>query len=133
MTRAAITPKVKYPGAGLAGPFSLTDLASPIPFMMNQYIHVKRLEADGITETLLVEGTDYSLTGGPMTGVLNLLLGPLAVGTSLLIYRRQPIAQDTDLIYADDFSSTSVEGMDDRSIEIETYDDHFGLGAASDG
>jgi len=119
MTLAAIEPRILFTGTGTLGPFSLSVGGAPLRFTSNSHIRVTRYSAAGVG-TLLVQGTDYTLTGGPNAGSL-LLTAPQTVLLSterLLVERSQPFTQDLALGNAVAFPSTSVEARLDKLTEF---------------
>lgn len=119
MTLAAIEPRILITGTGTLGPFSLSIGGVPLRFTSNSHIRVTRFTAAGVGTTL-VEGTDYTLTGGPNAGSL-LLTSPQTVllnTEKLLIERAQPFAQDLALGNAQAFPSASVEARLDKLTEF---------------
>lgn len=115
---------VVYSGSGSVGPFALRDEnGNQIEFWDNSHIHAIHRSSTG-TETVLVEGTDYTLTGGPLAGEL-LLTTALAVGTKLAIYRAQPLDQTTSFALAGDFASEDhTKALDKaRLIDQEIRED----------
>lgn len=119
MTLAAVEPRILITGTGTLGPFSLTVSGSPLRFTSNSHIRVTRYSAAGVG-TLLVEGTDYTLTGGPNAGSL-LLTSPQTVllnTEQLLVERAQPFVQDLALGNGVGFPSVSVEARLDKLTEF---------------
>jgi hypothetical protein len=118
MTLADVTPRMLITGTGSLGPFSLTISGSPIRFTSNSHIRVTRYTASGVG-TVLVEGTDYTLTGGPNAGVVTLTSPQTVLLSSekLVVERIQPFAQDLALALANSFPSSSVEARLDKLTE----------------
>lgn len=116
MTIQDVRPQVVYSGTGSKGPFAVRNGDVPIEFWDNSHIHAMRRASDG-TETDLVEGTDYTLTGGPLAGEL-LLATALTVGQKLAIYRSQPLDQETAFSAADDFGSGTHNAALDRFMMV---------------
>lgn len=114
MTLPAVNPQIVFLGTaqGTFGPFSLVKNGTPIRFRQNSQIKVHRYTSTSDTvPEVLVEGTDYSLTGGPDAGVVTLT----APQTGLLdterlrIFREQPLEQTLALGTGQDFDAVSVE------------------------
>ena len=117
MTLAVQTPRALYAGSGTTGPFAVEDAdGTAIYFSANAEIKVSKFDADN-TETLLVEGDDYELTGGPDTGEVD-LTDALAVGETLVIWRETSYSQTTDLGVNDPYLSTVHETTLDRVFRI---------------
>jgi hypothetical protein len=106
MTVSVQDARVVYQGSGSTGPFSVAKGGNPIIFKSNSHIKVRKLDDEG-NETLLVESTHYTLTGGPINGQVT-LVAALASDELIAIYREQPIEQTVDLQTADPFNSANV-------------------------
>lgn len=124
MTTSAVIPQITFQGSsgsGTLGPFSLIKSGTPIYFTANSQIKVYRYDTTTDTApTLLVEGTDYDLTGGPSAGSI-MLTSPqtgLLTAERLFVYREQAITQSLDLGFAGNFSSGNIEARLDRTYEI---------------
>ncbi len=92
MTVSTIDFQVTY-----AGNDSTTAFPIPFPFLLNAYIEASIRDADGVV-TLLVETTDYTLTGaGEATGTLT-LPAVLATGKTLIITRVVALTQTVDFV-----------------------------------
>lgn len=115
MTVANVIPSITFSGtsgSGTMGPFSLVKNGTPIIFFNNSDIVVLRYASvDDLVPELLVEGTDYDLTGGPASGEV-LLTAPqtgLLTDERLLVMRRQVFNQALDLINGGNFSAANLE------------------------
>lgn len=124
MTASALIPQIAFTGtsgAGTLGPFSLIKSGTPVYFAANSQIKAYRYDTTTDTApTLLVEGTDYDLTGGPNAGSL-LLTSPqtgLLDTERLFVYRDQPTTQTLDLVTTGNFSSANLEARLDRTTEM---------------
>lgn len=107
-------------GGGTRGPFNLTDESgNAIYFEANADIDVYRYATDG-TRTQLTESTDYTLTGGPSSGVINLttVQAVLLTNEKLVAERKQTIQQMLDLVNSAAFSSSNVEARFDILCRI---------------
>jgi hypothetical protein len=115
MTISAVVPDIAFTGsggAGTLGPFSLLKSGTPIVFYSNSDIYVYRYDTiDDETPTLLVEGTDYDLTGGPTAGSITLTSPQTGLLTAerLYVVRKQVLAQALDLVNGGNFSSSNLE------------------------
>lgn len=124
MTIAAVVPVIKYAGSsspGTSGPFSLVKSGTPITFSSNSHIKVYRYDTTSDSApTLLVENTDYTLTGGPTAGSITLTSPQTGLLTAerLLIYREQPTTQDLNLTNGGSFSAAALEARFDRVVEM---------------
>lgn len=79
-------------------------------------LKVTRTNADG-SETVLVRGTDYTVSGaGNPSGGNVTPLAPIVTGTSWRIEGDMPLAQPTDYTAGDDFPAESHERGLDRSM-----------------
>ncbi|MDT8419339.1 MAG: hypothetical protein RQ754_02820 [Desulfuromonadales bacterium] len=99
MTVLSTTSSQRFHGSGSTGPFTFSWR-----FLANSDIKVYRIaepnEADPTSEArvLLIEGTDYTLSGaGGYTGGSLSLTSALAEGEDLLVKRRTPKLQVTDI------------------------------------
>ena len=124
MTRSVVTPAITFSGSsgsGTLGPFSLIKESTPIYFSDNAQIKVYRYSS--VTDTvpdLLVEGTDYDLTGGPITGSITLTSPQTGLLTAerLHVYREQDFTQNLALGVSGAFSSGNVETRLDVITEM---------------
>ena len=115
MTISAVVPDIAFTGSGspgTMGPFSLIKAGTPIVFYANSDIVVYRYDTvTDTTPTLLVEGTHYTLTGGPTAGSITLTAPSTGLLTAerLYVVRRQSLAQSLDLVTGGNFSSANLE------------------------
>lgn len=124
MTISAVVPDIAFAGSsgsGTLGPFSLVKSGSPIVFYSNSEVYVYRY--DTTTDTapvLLVEGTDYTLTGGPTAGSITLTSPQTGLLTAerLYVYTQTSIAQSLDLVNGGNFSSANIERRLDIIFQI---------------
>lgn len=127
MTRNAVPSYVVYAGNNAVGSFAIAADGEPIWFRSNDdLIVVERVVATGAT-TVLVEGTDYDVTGGPSAGILTRTAGNLPTGNLLCILRQGPLSQETDFGLSGDWNSSrsTVTDTFDRLIEIiQDISDH---------
>ena len=107
MALDAATPRVVYTGNGSVAAFSVEDSdGNPIYFAANSEINAETYVAATGVFTTLVEGVDYTLAGGPTTGVMTLSAGNLASGTKLIIWRETVVDQPTAFSAASAFAAT---------------------------
>jgi hypothetical protein len=124
MTISAVIPAITFSGssgAGTLGPFSLIKSGTPISFTANSQIKVYRYGAvTDLAPDLLVENTDYTLTGGPIAGSITLTSPQTGLLTDerLHVYREQPYTQPLDLANSGSFSSANLEARMDRLTEM---------------
>jgi hypothetical protein len=120
MALDAATPIAVYTGNGSVSAFNVQDAdGNAIYFELNSHIKVARLVvATGIV-TNFVEGVDYSLAGGPITGVVTLLSGNLPTGQKLAIWREQPLDQSTTFGTASSFAGATHTAVADRHRRID--------------
>lgn len=124
MTISAVVPDITFSGSsgsGTLGPFSLVKSGTPIVFYNNSEVFVYRYDAVTDTApTLLVEGTDYTLTGGPTAGSITLTSPQTGLLTAerLYVYTRTSIAQALDLVNGGNFSSSNLERRLDIIFQI---------------
>jgi hypothetical protein len=99
--------KVTYVGNG-----STTSFSVPFKFVEDSHIVVKVLTST--TETLWVDGTDYTLSGAGVDsgGTLTSTAAPAATET-ILIYRTVPLLQSLELVLTGAFNSENVEARFD--------------------
>jgi hypothetical protein len=115
MTISAVVPDIAFTGSGspgTMGPFSLVKSGTPIVFYANSDIVVYRYDTvTDTTPTLLVEGTHYTLTGGPTAGSITLTSPSTGLLTAerLYVVRKQSLAQSLDLVTGGNFSSANLE------------------------
>lgn len=128
MTVAAVDPRVVYQGtsSGTFGPFAVSNGGTPIEFQSNAVIKVYRYASiTAQSGTLLVEGTDYTLTGGPTNGQV-LLTAPqtgLLSAERLEILRDEVLSQDLSLEDAGAFRAADVqERLDTITRQIQDVD-----------
>ena len=111
MTVSTNINKATFNGSGSTGPFTFN-----FRFYMNTEISVLLVASDG-TDTLLVEGTDYTLTGaGSYGGGLVTLTTALAVGTQLVIMRLVDLLQSTEIRNLGTFFPEIHEDVFDRMV-----------------
>ena len=109
MTVASSVNKTRFLGSNSAGPFLFG-----FKFYQNEEIHVVQMDADG-TETALVEGSDYTLTGaGLETGGTINLSAVLPTGEELIVYRVLDILQETSFANQGAFYPVLHEGAFDK-------------------
>ena len=119
MTISAVVPVITFvgsSGAGTLGPFSLVKSGTPITFKTNSHIKVRRYSSINDTApTLLVEDTDYTLTGGPSAGVVTLTSPQTGLLETeyLRVSREEPKTQDIAFSTGANFSSSAVESVSD--------------------
>lgn len=119
MTLPFVMPKITYVGDGTANPLPVKNGATPIRFRSNSHIKVEKRASSGTgPRVALVEGVDYSLTGGPDLGFVT-PLAVIPVGTWWSIWREQPFDQDVDFGIASDYSSTRSTAVADKDREIQ--------------
>lgn len=104
MTVSASTGRVVYdaPGSVFPVPFSYASAAD---------VQVTRLVVATGAETLLLNGADYSLSGGSVT-----LTAALVTGQRLAIAIAPPLTQTIDLVEGGRFSAEAIErGLDNQA------------------
>ncbi len=109
MTAAAQTPEISYQGDG-----SSTDF--PIPFRYDAPSDLRALvrAADG-SETILVNGTDFTASDGTLNGNGSITLNTAAAGeTTLVVWRETALSQEIDLISNGAFKAETIEGGLDK-------------------
>lgn len=124
MTISAVVPDIAFAGsggAGTSGPFSLVKNGTPLVFFSNSEVVVLRY--DSVTDTtpaLLVEGTDYTLTGGPTAGSITLTSPQTGLLTPERLYvtTLSALAQSLDLVNGGNFSSSNLERRLDVIFQI---------------
>ncbi len=111
MTVSTNINKATFNGSGSTGPFTFN-----FRFYMNTEISVIRVDANG-TDTLLVEGTDYTLSGAGSYGggVVNLTIA-LAYGNQLVIMRLVDLLQSTEIRNLGTFFPEIHEDAFDRMV-----------------
>jgi hypothetical protein len=115
MTISAVVPDIAFAGSsgsGTMGPFSLVKSGTPIVFYSNSDLLVYRYDTTSDTApVLLVEGTDYTLTGGPTAGSITLTSPQTGLLTDERLYvkRRSTFAQALDLVNGGNFSAANLE------------------------
>ena len=96
-----------YAGAGTTGPFT-------VPFRFLDDSHLRVIRTLGLVETVLVLGTDYTVSGvGLATGTVT-LTAPLPVGQTLTVVRNVPATQEADYVPGDAFPAESHEEALDK-------------------
>lgn len=124
MTISAVVPDIAFAGssgAGTMGPFSLLKSGTPLVFFNNSEVVVLRYDSvTDTTPTLLVEGTDYTLTGGPTAGSLTLIAPQTGLLTAERLYvtTLSALAQSLDLVNGGNFSSSNLERRLDVIFQI---------------
>jgi hypothetical protein len=124
MTISAVVPDIAFAGSsnpGTLGPFSLVKSGTPLVFYANSEVVVLRYDSvTDTTPTLLVEGTDYTLTGGPSTGSITLTSPQTGLLTAERLYvtTLSALAQSLDLVNGGNFSSSNLERRLDVIFQI---------------
>lgn len=124
MTISAVVPDIAFAGsggAGTMGPFSLIKSGTPLVFFANSEVVVLRYDSvTDTTPTLLVEGTDYTLTGGPTAGSITLTSPQTGLLTAERLYVTTvaALAQSLDLVNGGNFSSANLERRLDVIFQI---------------
>lgn len=117
MTIVAQTTSVIYAGDGSTSVFPIANGDDAIYYRSTSHIHAIEVDDDGV-ETTVVFGSNYNISGGPSSGTLTRIDGALPSGYSLVIWREQPIAQETDFSTGGDFAAADHESTFDRITEI---------------
>lgn len=118
MTLVAQPVSVIYTGTGTTGPWAV-----PFRFEANAHVKVARKAASGTT-TVLAEGVDYTLTGGPtagsvvLTAALAAAAGP-SPAEKLAVYRERPLSQETGLSVNSSYRSTVHEAAFDEARQVD--------------
>lgn len=124
MTISAVIPDIAFAGsggAGTMGPFSLVKSGTPLVFFNNSEVVVLRYSSvTDQTPALLVEGTHYTLTGGPSSGVITLISPSSGLTTNQRLYvtTLSSLAQGLDLVNGGNFSSANLERRLDIIYQI---------------
>lgn len=124
MTTANVVPAIAFAGAsspGTMGPFSLIKGGTPIYFTDDSQIKVLRYSTvDDTAPDVLVQDTDYTLTGGPDAGSVTLTSPQTGLLTTerLFVYREGTIEQLLDLVAGGSFSAEALEARFDRITEF---------------
>lgn len=113
MTISTTASRISYNGNGVTVAF-----AFPYRFLQNADLVVIRVAASG-TETTLVLGTDYTVTGADddAGGTVTCTTAPVT-GSRLVIYRSMDITQEVDYITGDSFPAETHERALDRLTMI---------------
>ena len=122
MTQVAQLPRAVWIGTGGRGPFTIQDengVAIHIP--TDADVTVERY--DSVTDTsptLLVNGTDYTLSGLPSAPAITLTSSQAVLTSSerILITRVSGKTQDLDLISGGDYSAESLEARLDEHLRM---------------
>jgi hypothetical protein len=122
MTVATSVNKAQFLGSGSAGPFTFN-----MKFFANTEISVVHVDESDI-ETVLVEGTDYTLTGaGAAVGGAVTLTDALASGEGLTVVRTLPLTQTTSIRNQGAFYPEIHEDTFDRlTMMVQQIDDDAG-------
>lgn len=124
MTTANVVPAIAFAGAsspGTMGPFSLIKGGTPIYFTDDSQIKVLRYSTvDDTAPDVLVQDTDYTLTGGPSAGSITLTSPQTGLLTTerLFVYREGTYEQLLDLVAGGSFSAEALEARFDRITEF---------------
>lgn len=124
MTISAVVPDIAFAGSsgsGTMGPFSLVKSGTPLVFFNNSEVVVLRYDSvTDTTPTLLIEGTDYTLTGGPSAGSITLTAPQTGLLTAERLYvtTLSALAQSLDLVNGGNFSSANLERRLDIIFQI---------------
>jgi hypothetical protein len=111
MTVASNINKTRFLGSNSAGPFLFG-----FKFFQNEEILVVKMDADG-TETALIEGADYTLSGAGLETGGNINLSEiLPTGEELIIYRVLDILQETSFINQGAFYPNLHEAAFDKLV-----------------
>lgn len=120
MALDAATPRVIYTGTGAVSAYSVQDGdGNAIYFESNSHIKVSKLLISTGVVTALTEGVDYSLAGGPISGIVTLTAGNLPTTYKLAIWREQPLDQTTTFGTASDFSGATHTAVADRHRRVD--------------
>jgi hypothetical protein len=116
MTVATTSNRKTYAGDNVSTSFA----TSPVVFFDTSDLSIQVVNNTTGVSTLLVENTDYTVTGGDgTTGTVNLAggsapHGALLSGTTLVILRVLPITQTTDFVNGDNSDAEVAETALDR-------------------
>lgn len=109
MTVSTTTSKAgPYAGAGTVGPFAVN-----FPFIDDTYLRVIKTNTSGV-DSILIYGTDYSVSGAGTPSGSVTLVAVLAVGEKLTIVRNVPATQEVDYVENDSFPAESHEEALDK-------------------
>lgn len=113
MTVSSTSNRVSYPGTGSAGPFPFT-----FKVFADTDLLVTKRDSDDV-ETTLTLTTDYTVDGaGDAAGGSVTLVDDLEDGELLVIRRKLPLTQLTDLRNQGDYLAETVEDTEDRAVMI---------------
>jgi hypothetical protein len=120
MTITALTPKILWVGSGSTDSQTLTADGQPLVFSATSEIVVRQLNTSSGDEAVMQLGTDYTLSGYPVTSAgpaatLTRIAGNLPSGYTWAVTRVTAATQPVDLVSGGDFSSSDVESMGDRA------------------
>ena len=124
MTIAPVVPDITFTfagGFGSRGPFPLVKNNVPLVFYANSEVVVLRYATNvHMDPVLLVEGTDYTLTGGPTNGSLTLTQSQpgLVTAERLYVTTVSALSQSLDLVNGGNFSSSALERRLDVIFQI---------------
>jgi hypothetical protein len=120
VTLSTLTNRINYPGAGLAGPFAI-----PFRFFAAADLLLTRVAASG-TETTLVYGADFTVTGiGDATGSATLTT-VLAVGETISIRRAPALTQPTSIRNQGAYFPATIEDEFDRiAMQLQSLNDRL--------
>lgn len=114
MTRNAVPSRVVYTGNNSAEDFDIVFDGEPIYFRSNADIRIVERSVAGV-ETVLVEGIDYDLLGGPDQGVATRTDGFLPTGAMWSVRRVSAVSQETNFELTPDWNAS-------RSVVTDTFD-----------
>jgi len=124
MTIAPVVPDITFTfagGFGSRGPFPLIKNGTPLVFYSNAEVVVMRYDTNtDMDPVLLIEGTDYNLTGGPSNGSLTLTQSQpgLLTAERLYVTTVSTLAQSLDLVAGGSFSAAALERRLDVIFQI---------------
>lgn len=120
-----MTVAVQVPTATFLGNGTASGLNLAFQFLDNSHLVVTKIASDG-GQTILVEGSDYSVSGsGLSTGGVVTPLAVIAIGDQWKVERATPREQVADYAEGDDFPAASHEGALDRDMMIEQEQDEI--------
>ena len=118
MTLASTTPRVQYNGDGATVSFPVT-----FTFWSAKDLRVILLDADGVTETIWTNGSEYTVSGGSgSTGTVTVSASPTdytpASGETLTIRSNLAYSQLTSIPLGGSLPSTAIEQQDDKIVRM---------------
>lgn len=119
MALDAATPRAVYSGNGATTAFDVQDGdGNAIYFAANSEINVQTYNTTTAVFTDCTEGVEYTLAGGPTTGVVTFVTAP-ASGTKVVIWRETVLDQSDSFSASGSFSSTTHNSVAQKHRRID--------------